>query len=47
MVRRMESSQCRAVAAPWAWKARRMGWEGDSRGGSVVLREIDELGNSS
>jgi len=37
MVRTMESSQCRAVAVPWAWNARRRGCEGASRGGSVVL----------
>lgn len=37
MVRTMESSQWRAVAVPWAWKARRMGCEVSSRGGSVVL----------
>jgi hypothetical protein len=37
IVSTMESSQCRAVAVPWAWNARRMGCEVDSRGGSVVL----------
>lgn len=37
MVRTSDSSQCRAVAVPWAWKARRMGCEGESLGGSVVL----------
>lgn len=36
MVRTSESSQCRAVAVPCAWKARRSGCEVDSRGGSVV-----------
>jgi hypothetical protein len=33
-----ESSQCRAVAVPCAWKARRRGCAGDNRGGSVVLQ---------
>jgi hypothetical protein len=38
MVSTSESSQCRAVAVPCAWKARRRGCEGDRRGGSVVLQ---------
>jgi hypothetical protein len=38
MVSTSESSQCRAVAAPCAWKARRRGCAGESRGGSVVLQ---------
>jgi hypothetical protein len=37
MVRTSDSSQCCAVAVPWAWKARRIGCEGESLGGSVVL----------
>jgi hypothetical protein len=37
MVRTSDNSQCCAVAVPWAWKARRMGCEGESLGGSVVL----------
>lgn len=37
MVRKMDRSQWRAVAVPWASNARRMGCEVDSRGGSVVL----------
>ena len=39
MVTKMESSQWRAVAVPWAWNARRMGCDVDRRGGSVVLRD--------
>jgi hypothetical protein len=38
MVSTSESSQCCAVAVPWAWKARRRGCAGESRGGSVVLQ---------
>jgi hypothetical protein len=38
MVRTRDRSQCLAVAVPCAWKARRRGCEGDSRGGSVVLQ---------
>jgi hypothetical protein len=38
MVSTSDSSQCRAVAVPCAWKARRRGCEGDNRGGSVVLQ---------
>jgi hypothetical protein len=37
MVTTSDSSQCCAVAVPWAWKARRIGCEGESLGGSVVL----------
>jgi hypothetical protein len=40
MVRTRDSSQCRAVAVPCAWKPRRRGCEGDSRGGSVVLQSL-------
>lgn len=37
IVTTIESNQWRAVADPCAWNARRMGWEVESRGGSVVL----------
>lgn len=42
MVRTRESSQCRAVAVPCAWKARLRGCDFDSCGGSVVLQCPDQ-----